>query len=89
MEFNKKTVSILGSTGSIGCNTIDLIEKNLDRFSVVALTANRSVDLLAEQVKRTNADLAVVADDSFYKDLRLALSGCRAEVASGKEGLLE
>jgi 1-deoxy-D-xylulose-5-phosphate reductoisomerase len=87
MEFNKKTVSLLGSTGSIGCNTIDLIEKNLDRFSVVALTANRSVDLLAEQVKRTNADMAVVADDSYYKDLKLALSGCRVEVASGKQGL--
>lgn len=89
MEFYKKTVSILGSTGSIGCNTIDLIERNLDRFTVVALTANRSVELLAEQVKRTNADLAVVADDSYYKDLRLALSGSRAEVASGKEGLLD
>jgi len=87
MEFNKKTLSLLGSTGSIGCNTIDLIEKNLDRFSVVALTANRSVDLLAEQVKRTNADMAVVADDSYYKDLKTALSGCRVEVASGKQGL--
>lgn len=89
MEFNKKTVSLLGSTGSIGCNTIDLIERNLDRFSVVALTANRSVDLLAEQVKRTNAGLAVVADDSYYKDLKLALSGCGVEVASGKQGLLD
>jgi len=89
MEFNKKTLSLLGSTGSIGCNTIDLIERNLDRFSVVALTANRSVDLLAEQVKRTNAGLAVVADDSYYKDLKLALSGCGVEVASGKQGLLD
>ncbi|MGA0314706.1 MAG: 1-deoxy-D-xylulose-5-phosphate reductoisomerase, partial [Alphaproteobacteria bacterium] len=89
MEFNKKTLSLLGSTGSIGCNTIDLIERNLDRFSVVALTANRSVDLLAEQVKKTNADMAVVADDSYYKDLKTSLSGCRVEVASGKQGLLD
>ncbi|MEC9022882.1 MAG: 1-deoxy-D-xylulose-5-phosphate reductoisomerase [Pseudomonadota bacterium] len=89
MENNKKTVSILGSTGSIGCSTIDLIEKNLDRFTVAALTANRSVDLLVDQVKRTNAEFAVVADESYYKELKLALSGCGVEAAAGPQGLMD
>ncbi|MGF1610852.1 MAG: 1-deoxy-D-xylulose-5-phosphate reductoisomerase, partial [Kiloniellales bacterium] len=51
-ESAPRRVTILGATGSIGCNTIDLIERNPKAFAVEALTANRSVERLAEQARR-------------------------------------
>ena len=51
-----RRVTILGSTGSVGCNTVDLIEHRPERFVVEALTANRNAQLLAEQAKRRSAD---------------------------------
>ena len=57
-----KTVSILGATGSVGTSTLDLIEREPDRFKVRALTANCDVERLAAAARRTRAELAVVAD---------------------------
>ncbi len=85
----EKSVSILGSTGSIGCNTVDLIERSPERFSVRALTANRNITLLAEQAKRLKATLAVVADESLYVLLKEALSGSGVEVAAGRKAVVE
>lgn len=75
-----KTVTILGATGSVGTSTLDLIEREPDRFRVVALTANCDGDRLAAAAIRTNADFAVVADESCLPALRAALgdSGIRA-----------
>ncbi len=84
-----KIVTILGSTGSIGTNTIDLIERDPGAFQVEALTANRNVDLLADQARRLNARLAVVADESKYDDLKKALAGTQVQVAAGREALIE
>ena len=70
-----RSVSVLGSTGSIGCNTLDLIARNLEDFSVVALTGNRNVQLLAEQARRFRPELVVVATESSYMDLKKELSG--------------
>ena len=56
-----RSVTILGSTGSVGCNTIDLIERVPDRFRVEVLTANRDVDGLAAQAWALRPALAVVA----------------------------
>ena len=74
-----RSVSVLGSTGSIGCNTLDLIGRNLEQFSVVALTGNRNVQLLAEQARIFRPELVVVAAESSYIDLKKELSGILAE----------
>mgnify|MGYP000069992736 CR=1 FL=1 len=84
-----RSVTVLGSTGSVGCNTLDLIERSPEHFQVKALTANTNVTLLAEQARRLNAELAVVADDASYGLLKDALSGTGIAVASGRTGVLE
>jgi 1-deoxy-D-xylulose-5-phosphate reductoisomerase len=85
----RRRVSILGATGSVGTSTLDLIERHPERFEVVALTAARNVDALAEAARRTGAELAVIDDADLLPDLqeRLAGTGCRA--ATGREALAE
>jgi 1-deoxy-D-xylulose-5-phosphate reductoisomerase len=89
--MKRENVSVLGSTGSIGENTLDVIERNPDHFRVVALTANRNIEKLAEQCARFDARLAVTADPSLEAELSDALkrSGARADVLSGDAGLKE
>ncbi len=84
-----RRVTILGSTGSIGCNTIDLIQRASDRFEVTALTANTNAELLADQARRLGAELAVIGDPSRYNALADALSGTGIECAAGAEALVE
>ena len=88
-EAAPRRVTILGSTGSVGCNTIDLIERQPDHFHVEALTANRNVEQLATQARRLGARLAVVADDTCYADLKRALSGSGIEAAAGAKALID
>jgi len=78
-----RSVTILGATGSVGGSTLDLIERNPDRFRVEALTANCDVDRLAAAARRTQAKLAVVADETCLGALRDALAGTDIEVAAG------
>nr|WP_276327688.1 1-deoxy-D-xylulose-5-phosphate reductoisomerase [Kiloniella majae] len=85
----KKSITVMGSTGSVGTSTIDLLKRSPERFAVEALTANRNVDLLAQQAIELNAKMAVVADENAYKDLKSALSGKNIEVAAGEGALLE
>ena len=61
-----RSITILGSTGSIGCSTIDLVERTPDDFIVEALTAYSNVDLLAEQAIKLKARLAVIGDEKLY-----------------------
>ncbi|MBP2298576.1 1-deoxy-D-xylulose-5-phosphate reductoisomerase [Azospirillum picis] len=82
-----RSVTILGSTGSVGTQTVDLVARDPERFPVVALTANRNVALLAEQARRLRARLAVVADPSVYAELKDLLSGTGIEVAAGAEAV--
>ena len=84
-----RSVTILGSTGSIGCNTIDLVERNRGRYRVEALTAYGNISRLAEQARRVNARLAVTGDERRYLDLKAALAGTGSRVAAGPEGLIE
>ncbi|MCA8907969.1 MAG: 1-deoxy-D-xylulose-5-phosphate reductoisomerase [Rhodospirillaceae bacterium] len=84
-----RTVAILGSTGSIGTSTLDLISRHRDRFRVAALTAHRSVDRLAEQARQVRPDLAVIGDPSLFGALRAALDGTGIEVAAGPEAVVE
>ena len=84
-----KTISILGATGSIGTSTLDLVEREPDRFRVRALTANGDVAKLAAAARRTRAELAVVADESCLPALREALADTDTEVAGGRTALIE
>lgn len=84
-----RSITILGSTGSVGCNTLDLIERSPGRYRVDALTANRNVARLAEQARRLRPRMAVVADADCYRALKDALDGTGITVAAGPEGLIE
>ena len=70
-----RRVTILGSTGSVGCSTVDLIARHPDRFAVEALTARANVAKLAEQAVQLKAKRAVIADEAQYAALRDALAG--------------
>jgi 1-deoxy-D-xylulose-5-phosphate reductoisomerase len=88
--MNRQNLCILGSTGSIGENTLDVIARNPERFNVVALSAHRNVDRLARQCARFDAEIAVVADAALAPDLaaRLEQEGSGAEVMAGEDGLV-
>ena len=78
-----KRIAILGSTGSIGTQTLDIISRHNDRFSVEVLTANNSIDLLIEQALKYNPGTVVVANETHYPALRDALSGTDIKVFAG------
>jgi 1-deoxy-D-xylulose-5-phosphate reductoisomerase len=84
-----RKIAILGATGSIGKSTLDLIERNPERFEVTAVTAATNVEALADIVRRTGARLAVVADESRYKDLAELLVGTGCRAAAGPDALIE
>ena len=84
-----RSITILGATGSVGCNTVDLIERNADAFVVEALTANRNVALLAEQARRLRPRMAVLGDPAGYRQLKEALSGTNVAVAAGPDAVIE
>jgi 1-deoxy-D-xylulose-5-phosphate reductoisomerase len=85
----RRRVTILGSTGSVGCNTIDLIERQPEAFEIAALTAHSNVRELAEQARRLRPDIAVIADESLYGELKEALAGTGVDVAAGAGALIE
>ena len=87
--MSRRKLSILGSTGSVGSSTLDLVERHPERFEVVALTAAKNVAALADAARRTSANLAVIDDPTLLSELeeRLEGSGCRA--ATGREALNE
>ena len=84
-----KSVTILGSTGSIGCQTIDLIERRPERYRIVALTANRNVEELSRQALALRPEFVAVADSECYDDLKANLSGSGIEVGAGPSGIIE
>ncbi len=84
-----RTVTVLGSTGSVGTQTVQLLADAPDRFRVRALVGGRNVKILAEQAIALNAEFAVVADASCHAALRAALAGTRVQVASGADAVVE
>ena len=84
-----KTITILGATGSVGTSTLDLVEREPDRFQVIALTANCDVGRLAAAAIRTRAAFAVVADEACLPDLRAALSGTGIRAGGGAAAIAE
>jgi 1-deoxy-D-xylulose-5-phosphate reductoisomerase len=85
----KRRITILGATGSVGRSTLSLIDENPDSFAIEALTANRDVDALAATARRVGAKLAVVADEQAYGDLKRALSGTGIAVAAGPQAVID
>lgn len=88
-QAQPRSVTVLGSTGSIGKSTVDLLQGHRGKFHVRALTANKNVTLLAQQARALNAELAVVADETLYSDLKSALSGTGIRAAAGTAAVLE
>ena len=84
-----RRITVFGATGSIGCNTLDLIARQPEAFDVVALTGGGNVARLAEQARAVGAELAVTAHDDRLEDLRAALAGSGIEAAAGRAALLE
>mgnify|MGYP003997081527 FL=1 len=84
-----RRISILGSTGSVGCSTLDLVGRTPNSFDIDVLTAHRNVSLLAKQAIDFGADLAVIADETCLPQLRDALAGTGVEAAGGPTALLE
>ena len=84
-------LTILGSTGSIGTNTVDVVNQlgGRDRFDIMALTGAGNIALLAEQSRALGAKLAVTSEEGNYQALKDALAGTDIKVAAGKSGLQE
>ena len=85
----KKTISILGSTGSIGSNTIDVINSNKNKFSVLSLTSKNNVNLLSKQSFLLNPKFVAIQNKEKYKDLKNNLFGKKIKILAGDEGIIE
>ena len=85
--MNRRTITILGATGSVGRSTLDLVARNRERFEVVALTAHKDVAGLAELAARFGARLAVIGDSALLGPLQDALAGSGVEAAAGEAAI--
>jgi len=86
---HKQTVAILGSTGSIGTQTLDVIDRHSEMFEVYALTGHSNIDLLVEQAKRYRPEVVAIADERHYKTLREALDGLPIKVFAGADSICQ
>ena len=82
-------ITILGATGSVGRSTLDLVERNRERFEIVALTARKDIDGLIELATRFRPRLAVIGDEAHLPRLRDALAGTGVEAVGGEEAIVE
>ncbi len=85
----RKKLSILGSTGSVGTQTVELVEANPSQFETVAITAHNNVALLIEQAKKLKPQVAVVGDESKFAELKNGLAGTGIEAAAGKKAIVD
>ncbi len=88
-SMSHKTITILGSTGSVGRQTVDLLTATPERFAIRALVGGRNVAVLAEQARTLRAEWAVIADPGCAKALTEALAGTSCRVAAGPEAVVE
>jgi len=87
MELSRKRIAVLGSTGSIGTQTLDIIGRHPDMFEAATLVAGSNVDALAEQCRRFHPRRAVIADRSLYARLKDAVASMGIEVEAGSEAV--
>ena len=85
----RKQIAILGSTGSIGRQTLDILSEYPDLFAPYLLTANTSVDLLIEQALKYKPRFAIISDERFFEKLSNALSGTNVQVACGSKAIAD
>ena len=88
-EIKKKRIAILGSTGSIGTQALEVIAEHPDMYEAYALTANNRVELLIEQARRFMPDAVVIANEAKYEQLKEALADLPIKVYAGSEALCE
>ncbi len=84
---SQKNIAVLGATGSIGSQTLDIIAAHPERYRATVLTAGTRVDRLVELARRFRPRLAVIAREELYGELRRGLQGCGVECAAGAEAL--
>ena len=84
-----KQLCILGSTGSIGTQTLDVVRSYPDRYSVYAICAHRSIDKLIAQAKEFKPEVVCIADESLYEPLREALKDIECKVWAGADAIAE
>ena len=84
-----KQIAILGSTGSIGTQTLDVVRQHPSEFSIYALSAHRSLDLLIQQALEFNPAVVCIADEHLYQPLREALSDLPIKVMAGEKAIAE
>lgn len=87
--MKREKLAILGSTGSIGVQTLDIVRENPERFEVVTLTAHRNWEQLARQAIEFDADSVVIADEQLYIPLKNALAESDVKVFAGKQAVEE
>lgn len=85
----KRNIAILGSTGSIGRQTVDIICEYPDKFNAYLLTANSSVDLLVQQARLLKPKYVIIANDAYYQTLREALQGSDTIVKAGMDAIVD
>lgn len=85
----KKTIAILGSTGSIGKQTLEVVAEHPDLFEVYAITAHRSADLLIAQAREFKPEVVVIADESLYDKVKDALADLPIKVWAGADALCQ
>ena len=85
----KKRITILGATGTIGQNTLDLIKRNPESYEVVALTGHQNIEQLAQDAKAHKAEFVATADPNQYQALKTALAGTGIRCAAGASALIE
>ena len=83
-----KAISLLGSTGSVGVTTLDVVGRFADRFRVVAMAAGRNLELLVEQVERFRPEVVSVATPELARELTIRLGGQRTSILHGLEGAI-
>ncbi|WP_215765823.1 1-deoxy-D-xylulose-5-phosphate reductoisomerase [Gluconobacter cerinus] len=84
-----RRISVLGSTGSIGTSTVDLLKRMGSDIEVRALVGGRNVALLAEQARELRAEIAVIHDESLHDDLKARLAGSGIRTAAGRQAVIE
>jgi len=87
MTGKKKQIAILGSTGSIGTQALDVIREHKDQFEVYALTANNNTELLIKQALEFQPEMVVVANENKYREVKEALAGLPVKVWAGKDAI--
>lgn len=89
MSEKKKNIVILGSTGSIGKQALDVVRANPERFEVYALTANTSLEMLIEQAVEFQPEVVVIRDEKYYLQLKQALEDLPIKVYAGMEAITQ